>query len=614
VNGPVVRAPTLIGDVASVRGGLVTVRLRDVPSTLVMVRGEAYRLGQIGSFLRIPLGYTQLYGVTTQVGADAAPVVADADLQVEESTGPGLVGYRWLSMALFGEAVGGAFERGVGRYPTIGDEVHLATSNDLDTIYRPSGSIDNIELGTIADSSGVPAQLIVSQLVSRHSCVFGSTGSGKSNLVAVILDELSGPAFPSARLLVVDPHGEYSSAVGERAKVISTSPTPIPGARPLRVPFWALPFDELISMTMGPLQPQIIEALRDRVRDMKMAAARKLSHPPPPESISADSPLPFSLRQLWFELQDAENMTFSASNDQREETRMEAQDAGDAATLRAPSYPPPTSQNTAPYPNRGRRLIGRQLDLLRTRLLDTRYSFMFDVDDPLHPDVDGAIQGDLADTLTEWIGGPEPVTILDVSGLPSEVLGTVVGTMLQLVYDALFWAMELPVGGRAQPLLVVVDEAHRFIPEKGASPATRTFARIAKEGRKYGVGLLLVTQRPSDLDGEVASQCGTVVALRVTNHRDRQAVAASIPDDLGGLVDLLPVLRTGEGLVLGEALQVPSRVRIRRAADKQVGDDPPLPKAWAKPERPDPAGYTAAVRNWRARSTGDAGESGEGGI
>jgi hypothetical protein len=592
---------TCIGDVVSVRGGVVTVRLRPVASTLLMVAGESYRLGQIGGYLRIPLGYTRLYGVTTQVGADAAPAVVAEDARIEDAP-EGFDGFRWLTLALFGEATGGEFERGVSRYPTVGDEVHLASRGDLEVIYGSVGEAGTIDVGTVADAAAVPARLFVAGLVSRHSCVFGSTGAGKSNLVSVIIDELSGPRFPSSRLLVVDPHGEYATAVPDRVRTIRTGPVVADGDEQLYVPYWALPFDVLADISFGPMQPHVLEAVRDRVRELKLEAAALLDDPPPIESVTADAPLPFSIRRLWFELQDVESATFSEAQGQNEDNKNTPLDPGDAVTLRPPAYPPATAYNTAPYQSKSRRGIGRQLDLLRTRLLDRRYAFMFGDHHPLHPDPDGRIDGDLHDVLRAWIGGPEPVTVLDVSGLPSDVLDTVVATMLQLVYDALFWSMELPVGGRQQPLLIVVDEAHRFVPEGTSSDAGRTFARIAKEGRKYGVGLMLVSQRPSDVAADVASQCGTVVALRVTNSRDRHAVAAAIPDDLGGLVDLLPALRTGEALVLGEALQVPSRVRIRPAATKPVGGDPALPAAWQSAQRPDPALYRQAVHNWRARA------------
>lgn len=310
--------PTFVGYVASVVGGLIRVRLRDTPTTLVMVGGESYRVGQIGGFLRIPLGYTSLYGICTQVGADAAPPQQQDDVlpTLEVGDRPSVVGYRWMTIALFGEAVGGQFDRGVGQYPTVGDEVHLVTARDLDVIYRDRDTHDAIEIGRITGSTAIPARLQLSSLISRHSCVVGSTGSGKSNLVAVVLECLSGGDFRTARLLIVDPHGEYGSAVGDKGRVIRTGADIKPGARRLRVPYWALPFDELLDMTMGDMQPHIVEALRDRVRDLKVEAAAHLADPPPVEAITADSPLPFSIRRLWFELEDEERATYKESNKQ----------------------------------------------------------------------------------------------------------------------------------------------------------------------------------------------------------------------------------------------------------------------------------------------------------
>jgi hypothetical protein len=175
--------------------------------------------------------------------------------------------------------------------------------------------------------------------------------------------------------------------------------------------------------------------------------------------------------------------------------------------------------------------------------------------------------------------------------------------MLRVIYDMLFWAQDLPIGGREQPLLVVLDEAHRFIPEGADTPAHRTLSIIAKEGRKYGTGLMLVTQRPSEIDSAVLSQCGSLMALRITNGADRAKVAAAVPDDLGGLVDQLPSMRTGEAVFLGEVMPIPSRVRIRKAKKKPVGDDPKLPAAWQRAQRPDGALYSNALANWRAQST-----------
>ena len=601
--------PTFIGQVASVSGGIVRVRLReDMPTTLVMIEGESYRVGQIGAFFRIPLGYTHLYAVCTQVGADAAPPNVDESNRrgaLEPTTTERLAGYRWMTVALFGESIGAQFERGVGQYPTVGDEVHIVTNEDLHVIYGWSRSKrGTVPIGTIAAASGISADLNVAGLVSRHCAIVGSTGSGKSNLVTVLLETIASGEFPSARVIVIDPHGEYATALGDKARVFRIRPNEAQGEHHLRVPFWALPFDELQLMTLGGLQPNHEAAIRDQVLDLKTSSAARLRTPPPAETLTADTPVPFSIKRLWFELDQMERKTFSTTGaNQKEEDAYPPDRAGNADTLTPDQYPVASPYNQAPYKNSRKRNIERQLDLMRSRLRDGRFTFLFSPGGGYDPDREGRVTSDLDDLARDWIGHDRQVTIFDVSGLPSEILATIVGTMLRVVYDTLFWAQDLPVGGRQQPLLVVIDEAHRFLPEGGDTPAHRTLSTIAKEGRKYGVGLTLVTQRPSEIDSAVLSQCGSMIALRITNTADRSKVAAALPDDLGGLADLLPSLRTGEGVFLGEAMAIPSRVRIRKALKKPIGDDPRLPEAWQQPTRPSEAIYTQALANWRAQST-----------
>lgn len=600
--------PTYIGQVASVTGAVIRVRLReDMPSTLVMIGGESYRVGQIGGFFRVPLGYTNLYAVCTQIGADAAPpgvALATYETPLGEDKQLRLSGYRWMTVVLFGEALGGEFERGVGQYPTVGDEVHLVTNDDLKVIYGwAKGKKGTISIGRIAAASGISADLSVAGLVSRHSAIVGSTGSGKSNLVTVLLETVSDGSLPNSRTIVIDPHGEYASALGDRARVFRIRPNEEAGERPLWVPFWALPFIELQQLTLGGLQPNHEASVRDEVLDMKVAAAAHLAVPPPPETLTADSPVPFSIKKLWYDLDRFERVTFPVSQNQTDANANTPEQVGDAHLLRSDRYPAASPYNQAPYKNQRKRNIERQLDLMRSRLKDARFSFMFTPGGGYEPDLNGDVQSDLNTLVRDWVGHDKPITIFDMSGLPSEVLPTIVGTMLRVVYDMLFWAQDLPIGGREQPLLIVLDEAHRFVPEGVDTPAHRTISMIAKEGRKYGAGLMLVTQRPSEIDSAILSQCGSMIALRLTNSADRSKVSAAVPDDLGGLVDQLPSLRTGEGVFLGEVMPIPSRVRVRKAKAKPVGDDPRLPEVWQKPERPDGTLYTQALANWRAQST-----------
>jgi DNA helicase HerA-like ATPase len=596
--------PTYVGQVASVAGGIVRVRLRqDMPTTLVLVDGESYRVGQIGGFFRIPLGYSELYAVCSQVGADAVPPgtgVGPPLLERDLAKDEGLAGFRWMTIGLFGESMGGRFERGVGQYPTVGDEVHFVTSRDLSIIYGRSPNAGGLTIGSIASASGIPATLDLDRLVTRHCAVVGSTGAGKSNLVSVMLESLASPEFPSARVLVIDPHGEYSGVAPGRSSVFRI--TPGENENSLVIPFWALPFSELLEITFGSMSPSNEAAIRDMIQERKRAAAPHLAFPPPLESITADSPVPFSIHQLWFDLDDFERSTYQNRDGQR--VRATIEQAGDAQQLISNIYPIHGPGGKEPFKNPSPRGLGKQLELARTRLTDQRYSFLFNPTGGYSPSLDGQVEADIDGLIASWVGGADPLSILDVSELPSDVAGDVVGLMLRIVYDTLFWAGSRAISGKSQPLLIVIDEAHRFLPKDGVGSCHRILTRISKEGRKYGVGLVIVTQRPSEIDGTVLSQCGTMIALRTTSPLDRSRVAAAFPDDLGGLVDMLPSLRTGEGLFVGEAMFVPSRVRVRLTKAPEGGADPKITERWIQATRPAEDLYEEALLDWRRQVKG----------
>ncbi len=609
------RPPTHIGSIASIAGSIVSVQLRsDISSNLLLIDGASYRIGQIGSFYRIPLGYTYLYAVCTAAGAAATPLRDRNDAWPPVSVGPrnasmvDLNEHRWLTLVLFGESIGGDFQRGVGQYPTIGDEVHVVTSSDMEVIYQHRHEGDaTIPIGSIAASTGITANIDVAKLIGRHCAVVGSTGTGKSNLITVLLDALANGKFSSARIVVVDPHGEYGAALPDRSRLLTIRPTDSDNESSLVVPYWALPLGELLELTLGGKQPMVEAVIRERVLEMKTHSSAHLENLSAGD-LTADSPIPFHIGSLWLELDRFEKMTFSKRGGDTEESVCDFIRKGDADKLIPYQYPEATSYNTAPFKNPQMRNIGRQLDLLVSRLRDPRFSFLFRPGMKYTPDLDGKVEADLDQLVAEWVGHDSTVTIFDVSGMPSEILQTVVGTMLRIIYDMLFWGQQLPIGGQKQPLLVIVDEAHRFIPKGATTAAHRTLSMIAKEGRKYGIGLMLVSQRPSEMESDVVSQFGSLVALRISNATDRAHVAATVPDDLGGLIDLLPSLRTGEAVAIGEIVPIPSRIRVRRAGTKVVGNDPKLPETW-KTERPDVRLYRRALANWRAQSILNTGES-----
>lgn len=255
-----------------------------------------------------------------------------------------------------------------------------------------------------------------------------------------------------------------------------------------------------------------------------------------PEKISDAIKRDFNLlgNQQW--LDDFERQTYTANNDP---TTLALKTAGDAETLVSNQYVPAGVGNTAPFLNKSAKYILPFLDSIRTKLQDRRFDFLFQPGE-YTPDLFGKIVKDISELLFSWIGGEKPITILDISDVPSDIMMSVAGTLMNITYEALFWGQEVEIGGRKQPLLIVLEEAHNYLRSGENSIASRNVQRIAKEGRKYGVGLMLVTQRPSELDETVLSQCGTIIALRMNNSKDRGYVSAAIQDELRSIVDLLP--------------------------------------------------------------------------
>lgn len=227
-----------------------------------------------------------------------------------------------------------------------------------------------------------------------------------------------------------------------------------------------------------------------------------------PQSLTVDSPVPFSLKQCWYDPIDFETRTLNGP--QRDQPALER--AGDAGTLIPPKYTPAAMGAAGPFLNQQAKGIRRQLNLMRSRLLDHRFDFILHPG-PWEPSLNGTVRCDLDTLLDDWLGHEKPVTILDLSGVPSSVLTTLIGSILRIVYEALYWSREKTEGGIHRPLLVVMEEAHRYLSgAKEDGPAADVVKRIAKEGRKYGIGAMVVSQRPAEVDETILSQCGTILA------------------------------------------------------------------------------------------------------
>jgi len=574
---------TLIGSVTSVIGakGLVTVS-PDLPSTSPIVNGRMYRIGQVGTFVRIPIGFVNVYGVVSTVGSVERP---------EEDS---LLALRTLEVHLLGEAhPAGKFQRGLSEYPTLDDEVHVVSDNDLALIYQLHSNAQ-ITIGTHSASDSLEAKLDLDRLVTRHVAIVGSTGSGKSNTVAAVLRAITENSLPSARVFVIDPHGEYGAAFAGRSRVFKIGATEFP----LIVPYWALGFDELAwflvdrkSATEAP-QDSI---LRDRIYELRKEQAPKAKATRDgaltSDDITVDSPVYFDVRRLWYNLDRLERQTFSDMPRSKEELVEE----GDAKTLKPARFNPAGAGSTPPYKSAPPPIMAVYVNKILTRLKDRRFDFLLQTGE-----YDGVTK-DLDDLLRDWTEHEHAITVFDLAGVPAEVTDLVVGALSRILFETIFWGRDLPGVGRQRPLLVVFEEAHLYLPQGETrflhGYARRVVQRILKEGRKYGFGAVVVSQRPSEVDETILSQCGTFVALRLTNSNDQARIRAAVPDELPGFTSLLPILRTGEAVIVGEATEIPSRVRIRLVEPRPASGDPEVAKLWST--IPTKGDYSQAITIWR---------------
>ncbi len=576
------RDATLVGSVQNVEGATVSVELNtDTAAGLSFVDGEGYRIGQIGSFVRIPLGHVELYGVVSQVGAAAAPFR-------EGESNP--FGRMWLTVQLVGEGRrGGKFVRGVSQHPTIDDRVHIVTEADLRAIYGAGTKSDFVQVGHLASAEAIPALVDITKLVTRHCAIVGTTGAGKSHTVAGVLHALANKEdYPSARIIVIDIHGEYGRSLKSKASLFRVDADPSRGEKPLLVPYWALNFEEFLRICMGVVEAKELGAVQDRLLALKRAAFKLTPFEGPSEErITVDSPVPFSIHQLWYDLHcemNARHVEVKGQPQSRETWALEkdpntnADLVGDPMLVTAPTFR--AVKDIKDDPDKVRLSssslnVRRQVDTLASKLRDPRFDFMFRPGSWL-PSVEGKVSDDLDSLLRDWVGGSEPIAVLDLSGIPSSVLKELIGALLRILYSAMFWARNRSEGGRERPLLLVLEEAHAYLSKENSGPAADAVKQIAKEGRKYGVGLMLVSQRPSEIDPTILSQCGTIFAMRLANEIDRGHVVGAASDNLKGLFSMLPVLRTGEAIIVGEAVSLPTRTLIDRLPDDQRpdSDDP----------------------------------------
>lgn len=622
-----VNNPTLLGTVQDVNGTSISVTLNSNQlSGLTFVNGQGYRIGQLGTFVRIPIGYIDLFGIVSQVGASAVP---------ENLAANSPYGNRWLTIQLIGEGYRkGNFQRGISQYPTIDDEVHLVSEEDLANIYGEQKKQNHlVRVGHIAGSESIDAIIDINKLVTRHSAIVGTTGSGKSTTVAGLLNALSDSTkFPSARIIVLDIHGEYGNALKDRANIYKINPeTTSTTEKPLHIPYWALSADELVEITFGNFgdNHKTKNLIIERITQLKQEAFEKLDAANKEgiaiENINADSPIPFSIHALWYELYCREFATYFSANDN---PPIEANWAyeldsssnpikGDAIKGIPPRFRKPKNikadTEKINYLPDGLNMRS-QLENLGAKIRISRFDFLFSPGD-WKPTLEGKVTKDLDKLVKDWIGSEKPITILDLSGVPTTLTNNIVGILLRILYDGLFWSRNLKEGGRLRPLLLVMEEAHSYLNDNIQGVASSIVQRIVKEGRKYGIGSMIVSQRPSEINPTILSQCGTFFAMRLSNHTDRSHITGAITDNLEGLTNMLPILRTGEALILGEAVKLPMRTMIEAPAkdkrpdsqdpivcDEQIDLDKKFSQGgWSNPLQVD-TDYLPFISTWRRQS------------
>ena len=362
-------------------------------------------------------------------------------------------------------------------------------------------------------------------------------------------------------------------------------------------------------------------ALVDKVKQLKLASLQAQPRiGVTGDSLTVDTPVPFSIHRLWYELHryvcsthNAQSANQSSTTEAIEKGTNGQPMLGNIMEVDPPKYRPITQGGADRVYLSGAPLnIRRQVMATESLLRDSRYDFMFQPGEwcpkPTLQDLDAQPAKDLDALLESWVGGDKPITILDLSGVPVSILMDLIGVLIRLLFDALFWARHLPEGGRKRPLLFVLEEAHAYLNSGNEGAASVAVRRIVKEGRKYGLGTMIVSQRPAEIDPAILSQCGTMFAMRLANATDRSHVTGTVSDNLEGLFNMLPSLRTGEAIIVGEAVPLPLRALIDAPARNRRPDshdpkvyDQDAGGGWNQSKKKED--YAKVLVNWRSENS-----------
>lgn len=443
------------------------------------------------------------------------------------------------------------FQCGVSKHPALDSPIYMASQDELLVIYRQP-DVATVRLGTLRQAHSLPAYAVTDQLLGKHFAILGTTGAGKSCAVTVLLRAILA-SNPYGHIVMLDPHNEYGQAFGDRAELLNP--------KTLKLPYWLLNFEEISEVLVNKEAAESAYAESAILRDA-ILRARKVAFGEEKNSdhITVDTPVPYRLSDLISVIKEE----MGAFN---------------------------RAESVAPFQH----LISR----IERIASDRRFSFMFS---------SFMVQDSMAQVLSSILRLPvreKPVTIIDLSGMPSEIVDVVVSVLFRLVFEFALWTDRK----KAPPILLVCEEAHRYVPrddEAAFAPTKRAISRIAKEGRKYGLSLGLVTQRPAELSVSSLSQCNTIVALRMSNEHDLNFVQHAIPESSRWLTETMPSLNTREAVVIGAGVAVPMHIRFDELAPEHrpASTTPPFSAAW-QGDVIEPDLVARTIECWRYQMRGD---------
>uniref|UniRef100_A0A7V3PSY2 ATP-binding protein n=1 Tax=candidate division WOR-3 bacterium TaxID=2052148 RepID=A0A7V3PSY2_UNCW3 len=533
-----------IGYVIEVNGERAFVELTADPTRPL---GDDYYPGQPGSYVKIPFKDFQIIGTVSSIRMQRYPGEGGGGLSAS--------GRKVAECVLLGTLEKESrFFRGMAIYPNVGQPVQMVSIRELDQIFSEFSEF-GFSFGCPSNARGQRVYVQVNRFFGGHIAVLGTTGSGKSCTVATILQRTI-KKYPYTHIVVLDLHGEYARAFPEGVNLIN--------AGNIELPYWLLNFDEFVDLTVDVNEPSAknqLTVLRDSLLRARQAwdTRERLGLG---GQITADSPVYYDLDELLAMLRDWNiQMVYNAAGVQE------------------------------PGPLYG--VFDKFLIRMDSRVSDPRYHFMFKpktyTGSPNFIDL-------LRDYLS--IDAPHQMTIVDLSGVPSDAIGVIVAVVTRIIFEFNLWNPER----ERCPILLVLEEAHNYVPSRSDGRFTSARAaveRITKEGRKYGIGMIIVSQRPKELSETVLSQCNTFISMRLTNPEDQDYVRRLVPDSLAGLMEMLPALRTGEALILGEAVPMPTRMLIDLPDPKPESGDIEFAKWWAQGTKT--LDLERLVKRWRVR-------------